>query len=323
MPIFWFALMLQLAFAVHGLEGFGYIIRLPSAGRCSNDACTIGDQALHLILPTIVLSLINIATWMRFTRASMLDVLKTDYIRTAAAKGLSPFAIIVKHGLRNAPDGSRHDYCSLYAFTCRRCGGHGNDICVAGNGAALLHGFGPIRLCVVDGISYAACGLSRDLQYFGGRCVCRLRSAREAVTMHTTEVISARQIFSRLRRHKLALAGCVVLSVIIFIAIFAPFLTHIDPNAIDQQHWNGYPLAPGVAGHLLGTDESGRDLLARLMYGARISLTGCSRCRRHANRYRHATRRDRRLLWGMGRLSYHACRRCFFSRFRCCRYSWS
>ncbi|MGH7755642.1 MAG: ABC transporter permease, partial [Vulcanimicrobiaceae bacterium] len=42
---------------------------------------------------------------------------------------------------------------------------------------------------------------------------------------------------------------------------------------IDQVHWNGYPLAPGVAGHILGTDENGRDLLARLMYGARISLT--------------------------------------------------
>ena len=102
MPVFWFALMLQLAFAVHGITAFGYILRLPSAGRCSTDACTLGDQAVHLILPTIVLSLVSLATWSRFTRASMLEVLKTDYIRTAAAKGLSPFSIIVKHGLRNA-----------------------------------------------------------------------------------------------------------------------------------------------------------------------------------------------------------------------------
>jgi len=102
MPVFWFALMLQLAFAVHGLQGFGYQIRLPSAGRCSTDACTLGDQAVHLILPTIVLSLVNLATWSRFTRASMLEVLKTDYIRTASAKGLSPFSILIKHGLRNA-----------------------------------------------------------------------------------------------------------------------------------------------------------------------------------------------------------------------------
>ncbi len=102
MPVFWLGLMLQLAFAVHGLEGFGYIIRLPSAGRCSTDACDVADQALHLILPTIVLAFVNLATWSRFTRASMLDVLALDYMRTAAAKGLSPWTIVIKHGLRNA-----------------------------------------------------------------------------------------------------------------------------------------------------------------------------------------------------------------------------
>jgi len=91
--------------------------------------------------------------------------------------------------------------------------------------------------------------------------------------MNTTDVVSTRQIFRRLFTHKLALVGCFVLAAIVFIAIFAPFLGGADPNAIDQVHWSGYPLAPGVGGHPLGTDESGRDLLARLMYGARISLT--------------------------------------------------
>jgi peptide/nickel transport system permease protein len=102
MPVFWFALMLQLAFAVHGYEAFGYVLRLPSSGRCSSDACGFSDQLTHLILPTIVLSLVNLATWSRFTRASMLEVLKSDYIRTAAAKGLSPYTVLMKHGLRNA-----------------------------------------------------------------------------------------------------------------------------------------------------------------------------------------------------------------------------
>ncbi|HVA36280.1 MAG TPA: oligopeptide ABC transporter permease [Candidatus Dormibacteraeota bacterium] len=79
--------------------------------------------------------------------------------------------------------------------------------------------------------------------------------------------------WKRFRRHKLAIAGSVVLAVIILVAVFAPFLTPWNPNYIDQAHWNGYPLPPGAFGHLLGTDENGRDLLARLMFGARISLT--------------------------------------------------
>ena len=79
-------------------------------------------------------------------------------------------------------------------------------------------------------------------------------------------------VWKRFRKHKLALAGAFVLLLITFVAVFAKFLTPWDPNYIDQANWSGYPLAPGVAHHILGTDEAGRDLLARLMYGAQISL---------------------------------------------------
>ncbi|MDP9110274.1 MAG: ABC transporter permease, partial [Candidatus Eremiobacteraeota bacterium] len=88
MPVFWFALMLQLAFAVHGipLPG-GYQIVLPSAGLSSSDSFDLGDRISHLILPTIVLSLLALALYSRFMRSSLLEVMKTDYMRTAAAKG--------------------------------------------------------------------------------------------------------------------------------------------------------------------------------------------------------------------------------------------
>lgn len=102
MPVFWFALMLQLAFAVTGITAFGYHIALPSAGICSTDECPFSERLEHLILPTIVLSLLYMATWSRFTRSSMLEVLKTDYMRTAAAKGLARVHIVLRHGLRNA-----------------------------------------------------------------------------------------------------------------------------------------------------------------------------------------------------------------------------
>ena len=102
MPVFWFALMLQLAFAVAGITAFGYHFALPSAGISSSDDFDLGDRIQHLILPATVLSLLNIATWSRFTRSSMLEVVRTDYMRTAAAKGLDRRRIILRHGLKNA-----------------------------------------------------------------------------------------------------------------------------------------------------------------------------------------------------------------------------
>jgi peptide/nickel transport system permease protein len=102
MPVFWFALMLQLVFAVAGITAFGYHFALPSAGISSSDDFDLGDRIEHLVLPTIVLSLLYIAVWSRFTRSSMLEVIRTDYMRTAAAKGLDRLTIIMRHGLKNA-----------------------------------------------------------------------------------------------------------------------------------------------------------------------------------------------------------------------------
>jgi peptide/nickel transport system permease protein len=102
MPVFWFALMVQLAFSVVGITAFGYHISLPSAGIATSDNFDLGDRIQHLILPTLVLSLLFIATWSRFMRSSMLEVIRTDYMRTATAKGVSQTAVILKHGLKNA-----------------------------------------------------------------------------------------------------------------------------------------------------------------------------------------------------------------------------
>ena len=60
------------------------------------------DGATHLVLPTVVLTLISVAGYTRYTRASMLDVLNQDYIRTARSKGISERKVITRHAFRNS-----------------------------------------------------------------------------------------------------------------------------------------------------------------------------------------------------------------------------
>lgn len=95
MPIFWLALMLQSLFAVQ-------FHILPSAGISSIGDGGFVDRLRHLVLPACILAVAYMASWGRFTRASMLDVLGLDYIRTARAKGLAERQITYRHALRNA-----------------------------------------------------------------------------------------------------------------------------------------------------------------------------------------------------------------------------
>ncbi|HEX4979576.1 MAG TPA: ABC transporter permease, partial [Acidimicrobiales bacterium] len=62
----------------------------------------LGDIAGHTVLPALTLVLISFAQYSRYTRSSMLDVLQSDYVRTARAKGLASRRVLLRHGLRNA-----------------------------------------------------------------------------------------------------------------------------------------------------------------------------------------------------------------------------
>lgn len=97
-PIFWVGLILILIFAVV----FGW---LPSNGRQTatlNQEFDLTDRIRHLILPALTLALGGIAGFSRIMRTESLEVLHTDYIRTARAKGMSSTTVWFVHALRNA-----------------------------------------------------------------------------------------------------------------------------------------------------------------------------------------------------------------------------
>ena len=95
-PSFWLGIMLILLFseALHLLPPSG----LSEYGREGD----VLARLRHAILPTLTLGLIQMAAFMRFTRSSLLEVLRQDYVRTAHVKGLSAGRVVWRHGLRNA-----------------------------------------------------------------------------------------------------------------------------------------------------------------------------------------------------------------------------
>lgn len=93
-PSFWLALMLIIVFAV--LLGW-----LPAGGIAPPGAGLL-EHLRYMLLPALTLTIVSVGSYSRYTRSSMMEVLRQDYIRTARAKGASQGRVVWKHGLRNA-----------------------------------------------------------------------------------------------------------------------------------------------------------------------------------------------------------------------------
>ncbi len=115
-PVYWMGLMLQLIFGI-------WLGWLPIAGRTSprtfvskfertgfyildtllaGDIQALGDVLIHLVLPSITLGIVLSGVFVRLTRANMLDVLKSDYVLAARARGIPEKKVVYKHALKNA-----------------------------------------------------------------------------------------------------------------------------------------------------------------------------------------------------------------------------
>ena len=108
LPTFWFAALLK-EFVAGGInDAFGRQVlytlgeESPGIGSYGTQSEIFYDRLGHLVLPTVSLALLSFAAWSRFQRSAMLDVLGSDYMRLARAKGLTYRRTVMKHGLRNA-----------------------------------------------------------------------------------------------------------------------------------------------------------------------------------------------------------------------------
>jgi peptide/nickel transport system permease protein len=100
-PTFWLALLLMILFGVHlGILPISGIQSVDTSGMSNIER--ILDITKHLILPVGISAFAGIAGMSRFSRSSMLEVIRQDYIRTARAKGLSESKVILRHALKNA-----------------------------------------------------------------------------------------------------------------------------------------------------------------------------------------------------------------------------
>jgi len=102
-PVFWFALMLMMIFGVIlrvlPVSGRGLSLAVPYFGNWS---FLTWDGIRHLVIPAVALSSVQMAMNARLTRASMLEILRQEYVNTARAKGLRERTVLVKHAFRNA-----------------------------------------------------------------------------------------------------------------------------------------------------------------------------------------------------------------------------
>ncbi len=96
MPVFWFGLILILIFSVQ-------LQWLPPGGHYSlEQGAGFFTATRYMVMPVLVLSLFSMASWMRYMRSGMLEVIHEDYVRTARAKGLAESMVIIRHALKNA-----------------------------------------------------------------------------------------------------------------------------------------------------------------------------------------------------------------------------
>ena len=264
-PDFWLALLLMILFGVQ----LGW---LPISGLRSLNWEYLGfwtqqwDFLSHLILPIVVATFGGLAGFSRYMRQSMLEVVRQDYIQSARAKGLAERVVIGKHALRNA----MLPIVTILGLSLPGLIGGSviveSVFAIPGMGQLMVQSVFqrdyPVimaNLVIVSVLTLLA-NLVADLSY--GLVDPRIRLAGAAG--------AAVRAFGRaFIKNRLAVIGGVVVFVLAVLAdLRARALARATPTGPTCKRI----LDPPSAAHALGTDQLGRDVLSRMLYGARVSL---------------------------------------------------
>jgi ABC-type dipeptide/oligopeptide/nickel transport system permease component len=270
-PDFWLGLVLILVFAV----SFGW---LPTGGFVPITESVEG-WVRTVTLPALTLGLVQVGFIARMARASMLEVLGQDFMRTADAKGLSRLDIVVRHGSQRA-----HPHTDGHWYRCRRVarrhGHHRTGLLNPWHRAPHHWRRCRTRLPRHAGRPLVPGSRLPDRQS-GRRCALRGRRSAREVGVTAVESLAeaaaggpagghspARETIRRLLKNRSFVIGAVLVLTVATIAISADWLAPFDPLKSNVR----LRLQPPSLAHWFGTDHFGRDLLSRVMSGARVSL---------------------------------------------------
>ena len=249
------------------------------------------EWARHLLMPWIALGLAAAASLARQVRGAMIEVLEADYIRTARSKGLTERRVIGKHALKNAMTPAMTVLGPPVRLPARRHVHHRVDLLAARHRPATCSAPSPAGTCpVIQGVVLL---VGDDLRVHQPRRRRPLRRRQPegpglvTAILNEAERVGAANATASASQPRAppaapvppatgpAWSASILLLLIVALAVFAPWVAPYDP---DEQ---SYLINDGPSGdHWLGTDDLGRDLLSRVIYGARPSLLVAGRHRR-------------------------------------------
>ena len=178
MPIFFIALISMYIFGVLFKRwGLPY---LPTVGMFDPKVGkTVGQVALHMVLPVLSMSIISFAAYSRYIRSTMLEVMNQDYIRTAKSKGLPRREIIFIHALKNASLPIVTVVGLDLPVTAGWCSRDRADFCMARNGSTIPRSCIPIRCSRRDGNFNDDCRSSDHISDYYRCGLCLVRSSHQ------------------------------------------------------------------------------------------------------------------------------------------------